>query len=126
MRSAIQFVVRQSGWAAFFLLLFALMQGWYVCEGLWQGSGLHGYTIQHRGKYGSGYVVSTWTAFILMLAFMGLAGVLLVINRRRRSACHGLKPEAEKSPASRGRKIRTRRHGQKGRGPEPRPHADIL
>ena len=83
MRSAVRFVVRQSGRLAFFLFLFALMNGVHVCEGLWQGSGLHGYTIQHRGRYGSAYVVSTWAAFIVMLAFMGLTGVMLVVNRRR-------------------------------------------
>ena len=99
MRSAIQFVLRQSGWLAFFLFLFALVQGWYVCEGLWQGSGLYGYTLQHRNRYDSAFVVSTSAAFVRMLAFTGLAGVLLFINRR--SVRNGLKPEAPKCSAPR-------------------------
>ena len=114
MKTVIQFVVRQSGWLAFFLLLFALANAAYVCQGLWQGSGLHGYTIQHRGKSGSAYIVSTWMAFIQMLVITGLAGVLLVINRR--GVCHGLKPKAPKYLASRGRKTGTRGRGQEGQG----------
>ena len=106
MRSAVRFIVRQSGWLVFFLLLFAMANAVYVCEGLWQGGGLRGYTIQHRGKYGSVYTISTWTAFVQALVFTGLAGVLLIIcwfNAR-----HGLNPVAEKGPASRGRKTKTR------------------
>ena len=79
MKSATRFIARQSGWLVLFLILFALTQGWYVCEGLWQGSGLHGYTL-HREKYGSAYVLSTWRAFVQMLACVGLAGVLVVIG----------------------------------------------
>ena len=108
MRSALQFALRQSGVLAFALFVFALANAVYVCEGLWQGSGLHGYSIQHRGKYGSVYVVSTWTAFVQMLVSIGLAGVLLIINRR--SARHGLKPEAPKCPASRRRKKQGNNH----------------
>ena len=106
MRSAVQFVVRQSGWLAFFLLLFALLNAAHVCEGLWQGSGLHGYIVERGGRGGPPHMISVWAAFILMLVFTGLVGVLLAISAR-----HGLKPEAPKYPASRGRKTRTRGRG---------------
>ena len=102
MRLAIQFVVRQSGWLAFSFVLFALLNAAYVCEGLWQGSGLHGYIIERGGRGGPPHVVSVWAAFNQMLVFAGLAGVLLVFGRR--GARHGLKPEAPKCPASKGRK----------------------
>lgn len=81
MKPAVRLIARQSGWLVLFLVLFALTQGWYVCEGLWQGSGLRGYT-QHRDKYGSAYLVSTWKAFVQMLACIGLAGVLTIIIQR--------------------------------------------
>ena len=85
MRSAVQFVARQSGWLAFSLVLFALLNAAFVCEGLWQGSGLHGYVIQHGAKGGPPSVISVWAAFVQMLVFIGLAGVLLIVNRRRGS-----------------------------------------
>ena len=97
-----QFMVRQSGWLAFFLVLFAVANAACVCEGLWQGSGLHGYIIERGGRGGPPHVVSVWAAFNQMLVFAGLAGVLLVFGRR--GARHGLKPEAPKCPASKGRK----------------------
>ena len=85
MRLAIQFVLRQSGWLAFSLVLFALLNAAFVCEGLWQGSGLHGYIVGRGGRGGPPHVVSVWAAFVQMFAFAGLAGVLLVINRRKGS-----------------------------------------
>ena len=106
MRSAVRFIVRQSGWLVFFLFLFALANAAYVCEGLGQGVGLYGYVIQHSAKGGPPRIVSVWAAFVQMLVFTGLAGVLLIIcwfNAR-----HGLNPVAEKGPASRGRKTKTR------------------
>ncbi len=72
MTSITQFVIRQSGFLAFLLLLFAVANGWYVGEGLWQGSGLHGYTDNMNNKYGF-FIVWTWDAFIRMLVFFGLA-----------------------------------------------------
>ena len=78
MKPAIQFVIRQSGWLAFLLFLFAVANGVYVCEGLRQGSGLHGYTIQHR-RYDAAYLVSTWAAFVQMLVSAGMAALFSYI-----------------------------------------------
>ena len=58
-----QFMVRQSGWLAFFLVLFAVANAACVCEGLWQGSGLHGYIIERGGRGGPPHVVSVWAGF---------------------------------------------------------------
>ena len=85
MRPAVQFIIRQSGWLAFSLILFALLNAAYVCEGLWQGAGLHGYIVGRGGRGGPPHMVSVWDAFVQMFAFTGLAGVPLVINRRRGS-----------------------------------------
>ena len=63
MRLAIQFVVRQSGWLAFSFVLFALLNAAYVCAGLWQRSGLHGYIIGRGGRGGPPHVVSVWAGF---------------------------------------------------------------
>ena len=82
MRSTVQFVARQSGWLAFSLVLFALLNAAFVCEGLWQGSGLHGYIVGRGGRGGPPHVFSVWAAFVPMLAFTGLASVLLAISRR--------------------------------------------
>jgi len=79
-QATVQLVTRQSGWLVFFFALFALMSGAYVCEGLWQGGGLHGYVIQHSAKGGPPRVVPVWTAFVPMLVFVGLAGMLLGIS----------------------------------------------
>lgn len=108
MKSAVRFIAGQSGWLVLFLVLFALTQGWYVCEGLWQGSGLRGYT-QHRDKSGSAYMVSTWTAFVRMLACAGLAGVLVIFGQRHgevtRVAAQGFsRMKRRKPPLSAGRK----------------------
>ena len=72
MASIVQLVIRVSGFVAFLLLLFAAGNGWYVCEGLWQGSGLHGYTDNMNNKYGF-FIVWTWDAFVRTLVFFGLA-----------------------------------------------------
>lgn len=77
MNAIFQFIMRQSGWLTFFLLLFAVLNGGYVSEGLWQGSGLHGFTLQPGAKGGPPRVVSTWTAFVEMLLFTGLASLML-------------------------------------------------
>ena len=100
MKPAVQLVARQSGWLVFFLVLFALMNGAYVCEGLWQGSGLHGYVIQHSAKGGPPRVVSVWLAFVQMLVLAGLAGVFACVALWNSAGRHGLKPEAEKGPLS--------------------------
>ena len=108
MKSAARFIARRAGWLVLFLILFALTQGWYVCEGLWQGSGLHGYT-PHRERYGSAYVLSTWRAFVQMLACIGLAGVLTIIIQRygevSQVAAQGpIKLKRRKPPLSAGRR----------------------
>ncbi len=98
MQATVQLVTRQSGWLVFFAL-FALMNGAYVCEGLWQGGGLHGYVIQHSAKGGPPRVVPVWTAFVQMLVFVGLAGMLLGISLWQK-ARHGFQPVARhRSPA---------------------------
>jgi len=108
MKSAVRFIARQSGWLVLFLVLFALLNGAYVCEGLWQGSGLHGYT-QQRTKHGSAYMISTWTAFVQMLACVGLAGVLVIFCQRFGEAPRIVAPcfsgvKRRKPPLSAGRR----------------------
>ena len=76
MNAIFRFIMRQSGWLIFFLLLFASLNGGYVGEGLWQRSGLHGFTLQSGAKGGPAGVVSTWTAFVEMLLFIGLAALI--------------------------------------------------
>ncbi len=80
-RAAVSWLIRQSGLLAFFCFLFALLNGWYVIEGLYQGGGLHGYTIQ-PGRRGSPHLVSTWTAFVQMLALLGFGSALLGLQIR--------------------------------------------
>ena len=76
MKAIVQLVIRQSGCLSGFLalsfLLLALMNGGYVCQGLWQGTGLHGYTTQMNNKYGFS-IVLTWDAFVQMFRFISLA-----------------------------------------------------
>ena len=79
MKAAARFITRQSGWPAFLFLLYALLNGCYVCEGLWQGSGLHGYTVQSSTK-GFPHLVSTWASFVQMLVLTGLSAVMLGVN----------------------------------------------
>ena len=84
MRQVFQFVIRQSGRLAFLFIVFALMNGAYVCQGLWQGVGLHGF-VSRPGRVGSQpQLVSVWAAFVQMLAFAPLACVMLGISLRRR------------------------------------------
>ena len=91
MASIVQLVIRVSGFVAFLLLLFAAGNGWYVCEGLWQGSGLHGYTDNMNNKYGF-FIVWTWDAFIRLLVFFGFA-VLFGLIALWRSGMIGLSSE---------------------------------
>lgn len=46
MKPTVRFIARQTGWLVLLLVLFALANGAYACEGFWQGSGLHGYSVQ--------------------------------------------------------------------------------
>ena len=85
MDAIFQFIIRQSGFLAFLMLLFALANGWYVGEGLWQGSGLHGYTDDMNNKYGF-FIVWTWDAFIRMLICLGLAMLFGLIPLRKNGA----------------------------------------
>jgi len=85
MKPAVQFIARQSGWLSPFVFLFALAQGGYVCQGLWQGSGLHGYIIVGGNRFSSPTIISVWSAFIQALAFASLACLLFIANRRRSS-----------------------------------------
>ncbi len=73
MNAIFQFIIRQSSCLAFLLLLLAVGNGWYVSEGLWQGSGLHGRTCNFNPKYGGFFIIWTWDAFVRMLVFLGLA-----------------------------------------------------
>ena len=86
MNAILQFIMRQSGIAAFLCSGFALLQGFRVGEGLWQGSGLHGYVIE-LGRAHNGQVVSVWTSFTNMLIALSLAGVFAIVTRlaRRKS-----------------------------------------
>ena len=73
MKPAVRLIARQSGWLFLLLVVFAVLNAAYVCEGLWQGSGLHGYIIARGGRGGPPRVVSVWAAFVQMLAGVGLA-----------------------------------------------------
>jgi hypothetical protein len=67
-------VQRVARFLALLLLMFALLRGMEVGQGLWQGSGLHGYII-HHGKANSGITVSVWAAFVQTLALAGVSGL---------------------------------------------------
>ncbi len=82
MKAAIQFIIRQSGWLAFYFLVFAVGCGTDVCIGLWQGSGLHGYVI-HQGKTRNGYVVPVWRSFMQAVVFLSCAALFGLIAVRR-------------------------------------------
>jgi hypothetical protein len=97
MQAIIQLVIRMSGFLAFLLLLLAVENGWFVCEGLWQGSGLHGFTDNMNNKYGF-FIVWTWDAFIRMLVFFGLAALFGLITLQK---YHALKRTA--TPRRRGK-----------------------
>ena len=101
MQAITHFVTRQSGFLAFLLLLFAVANGWYVCEGLWQGGGLHGYTDNMNNKYGF-FIVWTWDAFMRMLVFFGLAVVFGLIALWR-SGMIGLASEKARDMKSLGK-----------------------
>jgi len=79
MKATARFIARQSGWPAFFLALYATVCGTCACEGLWQGGGLHGYTVQSSTK-GFPHLVSTWTSFVQVLVLTGLSAVMLGVN----------------------------------------------
>ena len=83
MNSITQFIARQSTIAAFLCLGFALLQGFRVGEGLWQGSGLHGYIIE-LGRAHNGQVVSVWASFVDMLIALGFAAFLKLFARLTR------------------------------------------
>ena len=72
-QAVVQFLRRQSAWLALSLLLFAVLNGAYVSQGIWQGTGLHGYIIEPGAKGGPPRVVSVWSALIWLLVFLGLA-----------------------------------------------------
>jgi hypothetical protein len=82
MKAFAQLIVRQSGTVAFLCLAFAFLQGMRVCEGFWQGSGLHGYVIE-KGKANMGQMFSVWGSFLNMLAAIGLAILFGLISPRR-------------------------------------------
>lgn len=82
MKPATRLIARQSGWLVLLLVLFALANGAYVCEGLWQGGGLYGYILERSAKGGPPRMVSVWAAFVQMLACVGLAGVLVIFGLR--------------------------------------------
>ena len=109
MKSAARFIARQSGSLVLLLVLFALANGAYVCEGLWQGGGLYGYILERSAKGGPPRMVSVWAAFVQMLACVGLACVLVIFSRRYREvprvAAQGpIKLKQRKPPLSAGRR----------------------
>ena len=109
MKSAARFIARRAGWLVLLLVLFALANGAYVCEGLWQGGGLHGYILERNAKGGPPHMVSVWAAFVQMLACIGLAGVLTIIIQRygevSQVAAQGpIKLKRRKPPLSAGRR----------------------
>lgn len=109
MKSAVRFIARQSGWLFLLLVLFALADCAFVCKGLWQGGGLHGYIIQQGAKGGQPRLISVWVAFIQMLACVGLAGVLVIFGRwygevPKVAAQNIIKLKRRKPPLSAGRK----------------------
>jgi len=79
MNAIFQFVMRQSGYLAFFFLLLAVASGFDVCNGLWDGVGLHGYVI-HQGKTRNGYIVPVWRSFVQMIFFACLGCFMLGIK----------------------------------------------
>ena len=86
MTSITHFVIRQSSWLTLFSLLFVAVNGGYVCEGFWQGSGLHDYIVDTNAKGGSPYVVSVWSAMLRMLTFLGCTAFFgMIASRRRRT-----------------------------------------
>lgn len=84
MKPATQFVISQSGWLAYLFAVFALANSAYVCEGLWQGVGLYGFVFQPGRGGRQPHFVSVWAAFVQMLVFAGLAGVLFGISLWRK------------------------------------------
>ena len=83
MKQLLQIIIRHSGTLAFGFFLFAAVSGIYVVEGLWQGSGLHGYTFQIGRRGVSSYLASTWTAFLQMLVCTTLGAMFTYIALRR-------------------------------------------
>jgi hypothetical protein len=88
MKTAAQFISRQCTVIIMLCSGFALLQGFRVGEGLWQGSGLHGYVIE-LGKAHNGQVVSVWSSFIYMLIALGLAAFFGLIARLSRRPLYG-------------------------------------
>ena len=85
MKAVTPFIARQCTVAAFLCLGFALLQSFRVGEGLWQGSGLHGYIIE-LGRAHNGQVVSVWASFVNMLIALSLAAFFgLTVRLSRRS-----------------------------------------
>ncbi|MGI4789956.1 MAG: hypothetical protein ACRYFS_14030 [Janthinobacterium lividum] len=85
MKAIIQFVVRQSSFAALLFFLFSLLNAWSVGEGFWQGSGLHGYVI-HQNQANGSYNVSTWRSFLNMLITLGFT-VFFGLIAMRKNGC---------------------------------------
>ncbi len=85
MKAVTQFVTRQCTIAAFLCLGFALLQSFRIGQGLWQGSGLHGYFIEiTRGH--SAHIISVWASFVNMLIALCLAAFFgLTVRLSRRS-----------------------------------------
>lgn len=85
MNTVIRFIARQCTVAAFLCLGYALLQSFRVGEGLWQGSGLHGY-ITEISKGHNEQIVSVWASFVKLLIAAGLAGFFgLTVRLSRRS-----------------------------------------
>ena len=80
MSAFIRFIIRQSGWLALLLFVFAIGNSWSLGVGLWQGNGLHGFVIEPGAKGGPPRVVSVWASFVQMLVSLGLVVLLLGLN----------------------------------------------
>ena len=85
MKATLQYTMRQSGRLASFCFIWALCMGAEVCQGLWQGGGLHGYVISCCARGGGPRVFAVWTAFIQALTALALACAFFVIGPSSRA-----------------------------------------
>ncbi len=81
MKSFVDAIAKRYLWLVLPLALFAVAQGLYVIEGLWQWVGLHGYFVDGgRGDGSQATLHSVWGAFVTALGSLGLAGAFLALG----------------------------------------------
>ena len=112
MNSIFQFIRRQSSIAAFLCLGFALLQSVRVGEGLWRGSGLHGYVFE-PGKAHNGQLMSVWDALLNMRIALGLATFLACSRGQRGSSSTEMKRITIIGPGGVGKSTQARQMGAK-------------